>query len=66
MSSVAGGQSVNPLLGQLIEAPQRLHVGEPTPIDDRVRDLDTSKRNVVAHALGSSGSALDRRPPGHR
>ncbi|MFF4150068.1 AAA domain-containing protein [Streptomyces sp. NPDC001651] len=65
LSAVADGQSANPLLRQYIDNPATIPVGPPTDVTGWVRvDLDKSKRDVVAHALGTQDLLLVEGPPG--
>ena len=65
LTAVAAGQTANPDLRQIIDNPTVLEVGPPTEVTTWVRaDLDQSKRDVVAHALGTQDLLLVEGPPG--
>jgi predicted ATPase len=65
LSSVAGGQSANPLLRGVIDMPSSVAVRPPDDITRWFReDLDVSKREVVRHALGTQDLLLVEGPPG--
>lgn len=65
LTAVASGQTANPGLRQIIDNPAALEVRPPTEVTTWVRaDLDQSKRDVVAHALGTQDLLLVEGPPG--
>ncbi|MCX4598348.1 AAA domain-containing protein [Streptomyces sp. NBC_01549] len=65
LSAVAAGQTANPRLRQIIENPAAVMVRPPAQVTTWVRaDLDRSKRDVVAHALGTQDLLLVEGPPG--
>ncbi|MEV3854990.1 AAA domain-containing protein [Streptomyces sp. NPDC050095] len=65
LSSVTAGHSVNRSLREIIDNPTEVLVRPPTEITRWCRgDLDKSKRDVVAHALGSQDLLLVEGPPG--
>ncbi|MGW5335552.1 AAA domain-containing protein [Streptomyces bauhiniae] len=65
LTAVAAGQTANLDLRQIIDNPGVLEVGPPTEVTTWVRaDLDQSKRDVVAHALGTQDLLLVEGPPG--
>jgi serine/threonine protein kinase len=65
LSSVADGQSANPSLRGIIDAPSSVGVLPPVDIAHWFRgDLDASKREVVRHALGTQDLLLVEGPPG--
>ena len=65
LSSVAAGQSVNPLLRDVINDPSCVHARSPIDITQWSRvNLDGSKRDVVRHALGTQDLVLVEGPPG--
>ncbi|MGN3958163.1 AAA domain-containing protein [Streptomyces sp. WAC8370] len=65
LSAVAAGQTSNPRLRHIIDDPAAMPVKPPTEIASWVRaDLDQSKRDVVAHALGTQDLLIVEGPPG--
>lgn len=65
LTNVAAGQSVNPALRQIIDNPASITHRPPTDVTTWFRaDLDKSKRDVVAHALGTQDLLLVEGPPG--
>ncbi|MFD7951912.1 AAA domain-containing protein [Streptomyces ardesiacus] len=65
LTNVAAGQSTNRLLRDVIDNPEGVAVHPPADITQWFRgDLDTSKREVVRHALGSQDLLLVEGPPG--
>ena len=65
LSSVAAGQSANPLLRDIINDPSCAHARSPIDIAQWSRvNLDSSKRDVVRHALGTQDLVLVEGPPG--
>lgn len=65
LSAVAAGQTANPLLRRFIDAPAAIPSTPPREITSWFRaDLDKSKREVVAHALGNQNLLLVEGPPG--
>ncbi|GAB2766447.1 AAA domain-containing protein [Streptomyces bullii] len=65
LSAVAAGQTANPLLRQIIDNPAAIPSRPPAEVTSWFRaDLDKSKRDVVAHALGSQDLLLVEGPPG--
>ena len=65
LSNVVGGQSASPLLRGIINAPSIAAARPPADIARWFRsDLDTSKREVVRHALGTQDLLLVEGPPG--
>ncbi|MCD7440994.1 protein kinase [Streptomyces lincolnensis] len=65
LSAVAAGQTSNPSLREIIDNPAVLRVSPPAEITKWARaDLDQSKRDVVAHALGTQDLLLVEGPPG--
>jgi serine/threonine protein kinase len=65
LTNVAAGQTTNPALREIIEKPAVITVRPPAEITRWSRtDLDKSKREVVAHALGSQDMLLVEGPPG--
>ncbi|MBW8764572.1 MAG: protein kinase [Microbacterium sp.] len=65
LSAVAAGQTANAKLREIINSPANIPHRPPTEITTWVRtDLDQSKRDVVAHALGTQDLLLVEGPPG--
>ncbi|MFF6835258.1 AAA domain-containing protein [Streptomyces sp. NPDC012438] len=65
LSAVAAGQTANPFLRQIIDDPAAITSRPPAEVTSWFRtDLDKSKRDVVAHALGSQDLLLVEGPPG--
>ncbi|MEV5440663.1 AAA domain-containing protein [Streptomyces sp. NPDC052682] len=65
LTAVATGQTSNPRLREIIDNPAAIPVRPPTEVATWVRaDLDKSKQNVVAHALGTQDLLLVEGPPG--
>ncbi|MFF9074523.1 AAA domain-containing protein [Streptomyces sp. NPDC014872] len=65
LTNVAAGQAANPVLRQIIDDPTSITSQPPTDVTTWFRaDLDKSKRDVVAHALGSQDLLLVEGPPG--
>ncbi|GAA3175912.1 MULTISPECIES: AAA domain-containing protein [Streptomyces] len=65
LSAVAAGQTTNPLLRQFIDNPAAIPSRPPAEVAQWFRaDLDKSKREVVAHALGTQDLLLVEGPPG--
>lgn len=65
LTNVAEGKSKNRLLRDFIENPAEITVRPPVDVARWFRaDLDTSKREVVRHALGSQDLLIIEGPPG--
>lgn len=65
LTNVAAGQTTNPALREIIDQPATIEVRPPAEVTLWSRtDLDKSKRDVVAHALGSQDMLLVEGPPG--
>jgi hypothetical protein len=68
LSAVAAGQTAHPLLRQSIDDPAVISSRPPSDVTSWFRaDVEKSKRDVVAYALGTRTRSLSRgRPPGKR
>ncbi|KWT63867.1 hypothetical protein ADL21_00465 [Streptomyces albus subsp. albus] len=65
LGAVTAGQTANPLLRTFIDDPASIPARPPAEVTTWFRtDLDTSKRDVVAHALGTQDLLLVEGPPG--
>ncbi|GAA0682349.1 hypothetical protein GCM10010193_40110 [Kitasatospora atroaurantiaca] len=65
LSNVAAGQTANPQLREIIDNPAAIAAAPPADVTTWFRpDLDKSKREVVAHSLGTQDLLLVEGPPG--
>ncbi|MFD7052672.1 AAA domain-containing protein [Streptomyces mirabilis] len=65
LTSVADGQTANPVLRDIIDNPADIVCRPPADVTSFFRaDLDKSKRNVVLHSLGTQDLLLVEGPPG--